>query len=280
MDATKLIAVASTGTQPIWYYRQTKSGAQGAVPPIIQVPTLAGTGSELNAGAVLTNWETHEKVGMPNPETAARVAIVDPDLTLTLPKRQTAQGGIDIFSHLVEFYLVQETALPVNDAFREALIKVLVKYLPQALVRLDDIQARTQISWVSTIAMSALARLGGTYVRMTCHGVEHAVSGLYDIAHGDGLAALLPAWMRNIYPVRKERFESLGRNVFGNPDCIQAIEEWLESVDMNIRLRDLGCKLEDADEIAEIALKTFPAFDLHPIEMTAANVAEIYKDAF
>ena len=279
MDAAKAIALASSSTRPLWHYVEHQAGVENEVPSIVQVPTLAGTGSEINPGAVITNWETHQKAGVGRPELAAKVAIVDPDLTLTVPKKQTARGGVDIFCHLVEPYLIHETALPVNDGIREALMRVVVKYLPQALARLDDVEARTELSWASTIAMSALSRLGGSFGRLTCHGIEHAVSGLYDIAHADGLAALLPAWMRNILPVRKERLDSLGKNVFGKSDGIMATEEWLESVGMKIRLRELGCRLEDANEIADIALKTFPAFDFHPVTMDKANIAEIYKNA-
>ena len=114
---------------------------------------------------------------------------------------------------------------------------------------------------------------------MTCHGIEHAISGYYDINHGAGLAALLPAWMKQILPARKERLELLGRNVFGKPDGIAAFEEWLEEIGMKIRLKDLGCELERADEIADIALKIWD-YQLHPTKMNAETIAQIYRDAY
>jgi alcohol dehydrogenase YqhD (iron-dependent ADH family) len=114
---------------------------------------------------------------------------------------------------------------------------------------------------------------------MTCHGIEHAVSGYYDINHGAGLAALLPAWMRNIYPARAERLELLGRNVFGKADGITAFVEWLDKIGMKLRLRDLGCELEKADEIADIALRVWD-FQLHPTSSDATTIARIYRDAF
>ncbi len=280
MDAAKGIALASSSTESIWHYVGARVEVKGSVPSIIQVPTMAGTGSEVNTGAVITNWKTHEKVGIGNPSLSAKVAIVDPEVTLTVPKKQTAAGGIDIFSHLVEYYLMPETPLPLNDNIREAVIRVVVKYLPQGLARLDDIEARTQLSWASTIAMSQLARLGGTIGAMTCHSIEHAVSGLYDITHGDGLAALLPAWMRHILPVRKERLDSLGKNVFGKADGILATEEWLEEVGMKLRLRELGCKLEHAEEIADIAVRTSSRLHMHPRTLDAEAIAQIYRDSY
>ena len=159
-------------------------------------------------------------------------------------------------------------------------MRIVVKYLPKVLARLDDIEARTQLSWASTIAMSQLARLGGTVGSMTCHGIEHAVSGYYDITHGDGLAALLPAWMKHILPVRKERLDLLGKNVFGKADGILATEEWLEEVGMKLRLRDLGCELERAEEIAEITVKTFRRLRLHPRTLDAEAIAQIYRDSY
>ena len=112
MDAAKGIALASSSTESIWHYVGASVEVKGPVPSIIQVPTMAGTGSEANVGAVITNWETHEKVAVGNPSLFAKVAIVDPEVTLTVPKKQTAAGGIDIFSHLVEYYLMPETPLP------------------------------------------------------------------------------------------------------------------------------------------------------------------------
>ncbi len=280
MDAAKGIALASSGTESIWHYVGTDIETKGPVPPIIQVPTMAGTGSEANQGAVITNWGTHDKSVVRHLALFAKVAIVDPEVTLTVPKKQTAAGGIDIFSHLVEYYLMPETPLPLNDGIREAVIRVVVKYLPQVLARLDDIEARTQLSWASTIAMSQLATLGGTTGALTCHGIEHAVSGYYDITHGDGLAALLPAWMRHILPVRKGRLDLLGKNVFGKTDGILATEEWLEKVGMKLRLRDLGCKLEHAEEIADIAVRTYERLKMHPRTLDAEAIAQIYRDSY
>ena len=280
MDAAKGIALASTGSESIWHYVNAGVQVTGPVPSLIQVPTMAGTGSEVNPVAVITNWETHEKSVVANPCLWAKVAIVDPEVTITVPRKQSAAGGVDAFSHLVEFYLMPETPLPTNDAIREAVMKVVVKYLPQVLSRLDDIEARTQLSWASTIAMSQLARLGGTVGAMTCHGIEHAVSGYYDITHGDGLAALLPAWMKHILPVRKERLDLLGKNVFGKADGILATEEWLEEVGMKLRLRDLGCELERADEIADITVRTSGRLQLHPRTLDAEAIAQIYRDSY
>ncbi len=279
MDAAKGVALASSGEAPVWDYMMGKARSGKSVPNLIQVPTLAGTGSELNPICVFTHWESHEKRFMFNDKLWAKTAIIDPALTVTLPEKLTAGGGVDALSHIMECYLMPEKPLPMNDAIREAVMRVVVQVLPKVLSHPDDIDARSQISWASTIASSDLSRLGGSVGSMTCHGIEHAISGYYDINHGAGLAALLPSWMKQFYPARKERFELLGRNVFGKSDGITAFEEWLEKLGMKLRLRDLGCELEKADEIADIALKVWD-YSPHPTVMDAETIAKIYRDAW
>lgn len=279
MDAAKGIATTSTGTLPVWDYVMRKAQVSAPAPAIIQIPTLAGTGSELNQVAVITNWQTHDKNIMFSPVALAKVSIVDPALTISVPRRQTASGGADTFAHLVEYYLMPDFRLPLNDAFREAVMRTLVEFVPKALAKPDDIEARTQLSWASTIAMSNLARLGGTVGSMTCHMIEHAVSAYYDIAHGEGLAALLPAWMQHIEPVRKQRLDMLGKNVFGKSDGIKATEEWFEEIGANFKLTDLGCEKERADEIAEITLRSKAMLAAHPRPLDEAAVAQIYRDS-
>jgi len=177
------------------------------------------------------------------PGLQAKVAIVDPALTLTVPMKQVKAGGVDILSHLIEYYLTDDTPGPMTDGISETGMKMVVEYLPRAIAHPDDIRARTQLSWVSTVAMSKIARLGGGGGNMTCHAVEHALSGYYDVTHGEGLAALLPAWMRHFYRADNPRFNSLGKNVFGKKDGLKATEQFLESIGMRLRLGDLGCKI-------------------------------------
>ncbi|MCK5434067.1 MAG: iron-containing alcohol dehydrogenase [Dehalococcoidales bacterium] len=280
MDAAKGIVLASIGTEPIWHYIEAEVKIIGHVPSLILVPTVAASGSEANSGAVITNWETHEKSVLVSPHLFAKVSIVDPELTLTLPEKATAQGGVDIFCHLVECYLTTGRPSPLNDGITETAMRLVVASLPQVLTRLDDIEARTQLSWTSTIACSQFATLGGGNGSMTLHGIEHPLSGYYDIAHGDGLAALLPAWMRYTLPVRQERFQSLGRNVFGETDGLLATEKWLEKVGMKLRLRNLGVEPGRMEEMANCAVRTAPWLKEHPRLLGAAPTAQIYQDSY
>lgn len=280
MDASKCLAMAACGTDPIFAYYEGKTAGKPKALPIVLVPTVAASGSEANNGGVITNWETHEKVALSNNSMYPQVSIVDPVLTLTLPVKPTAQGGVDIFCHLVEAYITSAESNLINDSLREACMRTVVESLPELLNKLDNLELRSRISWASTIACSQFAGLGGGGGMMTLHGMEHALSGLYDIAHGDGLASLLIEWMKNTLPARKEKFAQLGKNVFNEPDGIAATEKWLKKVGMNLKLHDLGVKEADFDKLAENAVKTGFWVKFNPTPLDKPVIAAIYKKAF
>ena len=111
---------------------------------------------------------------------------------------------------------------------------------------------------------------------MTCHAIEHALSGYYDITHGEGLAALLPVWMEHHYKVNNTRFNSLGKKVFGKKDGLMATEQFLDRIGMRLRLRDLGCKLEDTQIITDLVFKSSPA----DLALDANTIVEIFRGSF
>jgi hypothetical protein len=281
MDCAKgiMATVASIGTA--WDVLQRKVQPAAPFAPIIQIPTMAGTGSEINATSVLTHWETHYKGVLVHPATQAKTAIIDPQLTLTVPKNQTKAGGVDTFCHIVEAYLTDNTPQPLTDDIRESVMRVVVNNLSKAIAKPDDLDARYQLSWASTVSMSTLHRIGGGSGQLTLHGIEHALSGFYDVTHGAGLAALLPAWMRFTLKDKPERFEKLARMVFSSKqDGVTATVEWLDSVGMKLRLRDLGCKIEDADEIGRLTMLMSAWVRMHPTPIDEKVVAQIFRDAF
>ena len=277
MDTAKGIALTTGGTAGVWDIMMNRAKVEWPALPIIQVPTIAGTGSELNPNAVLTHWESHIKMPLGGiPALQAKVAIVDPALTLTVPMKQIKAGGVDILSHLIEYYLTDDHPSPLTDGISETGMKMVIEYLPKAIAHPDDLKARTELSWASTVSMSQIARLGGGGGAMTCHSIEHALSGLYDITHGEGLAALLPVWMRHFYKINSTRFGSLGKNVFGKKDGLKATEQFLDSIGMRLKLGAMGCKLEDIPIITDIVSKSSPG----RVTLDANTVTEIYRDSF
>jgi alcohol dehydrogenase YqhD (iron-dependent ADH family) len=279
MDAAKGIALAAAGDKSVWHYIVNGDDPPGRVPPLIMVPTVAASGSESNGGAVITDWQSHEKRVLFRHSLYPTVSIVDPDLTLSLPAKQTAEGGVDIFCHLVEPYLTTEGEAPLTDGLVETALKMVIKYLPQALANLNDIEARTQLSWASTIACSNFASLGGGGGSMTLHGIEHPVSGFYDIPHGAGLAALLPAWMEYTGPIREERFKKLAENVFGGTEAIAAVKDWLKKVNMGFNLGDLGIEEAKLGEMAASALVVSPWLRAHPRKLEEPEITRIFENS-
>ena len=280
MDASKCIAYAANGTEPIFDYMKGRATGKHSALPIILIPTVAASGSEANNGGVITNWETHEKMPFFHPSTYPACSIVDPALTLTLPAKPTAQGGVDIFCHLVEAYITASETTLINDGLRESSMKTVVQALPAVLDKLDDIKEREKLSWASTIACSQFANLGGGTGMMTLHGLEHAISGEYDVAHGDGLACLLIAWMEHTYKDRKERFVQLGEKVFGVPDGIAATAKWLKRVGMDHKLCHLGAKEADFAKLADNAIRTAPWVKFHTTPFDEGSIVSIYKKSY
>ena len=280
MDSAKGIAAAMNGTVPVWDYVEGKAKINLPLLPIIQIPTMSGTGSEINAGSVITNWETHIK--SPLYTTLARVAIIDPENTLTVPMNQIKAGGFDIFTHVAEQYISDPAPEPLTDGIRETIMKIVVQNLPIAIAKPDDIKARSRLTWASTMAMSYLSRLGGGGGAMTCHSIEHALSGYYDVTHGAGLAALFPAWMEYHRPFRQERIKSMGANVFGKNDGATALEEWLRSIGFRVRLGDIGCELEKTELIADLVLRSSPPVMLAgaPVPIGTEAIKKIYHESF
>jgi len=280
MDAAKCIALASAGADPIFAHYEGKVSGKTKALPIILVPTVAASGSEANNGAVFTNWDTHEKVVLMQASMYPAVSIVDPTLTLTLPFKPTAQGGVDIFCHLVESYITAHESTLINDSLRESSMRTVVESLPKVLSKLDDIEQRCNLSWASTIACSQFASLGGGTGVMTLHGMEHPLSAEYDIAHGDGLASLLVEWIEYTLPAREERVKLLGKNVFGESDGLAATEKWLKKVNMHIKLRSLGVKEADFEKLADNAIKTAPWVKFNPRPLDRAAIVAIYQKSF
>jgi alcohol dehydrogenase len=280
MDAAKGMVIGAAGGKPIFHYIRTGEKAAGSAPALITVPTVAASGSESNCGAVITEWETHEKCVVSDRCAFPAVSIVDPELTLSVPIRPTAQGGIDIYCHLIEPYITASKPQPLTDGIMETSMKLVADYLPRVLKKLDDLEARSQLSWASTIACSAFAGLGGGDGSMTMHAIEHPLSGLYDIAHGDGLAALLPAYLESLADIRANRLTKLGCAVFGKQDGLAAVKNWLKEIGMDLRLRGLGVEREKLPELAANALKTASWLKEHPKKLDKKAITAIYEEAW
>lgn len=245
MDAAKVMAAAIFYEGDPWdmiFHGQTKLRLPTRALPIITVPTLAATGSEMNNGAVITNEKTTEKSFVIADCLYPRVAIVDPELTVSVSPDQTAFGICDLITHVTEGYFNGVDGTPLQDRFAEGTILTALEWGPKAVADGSDLEARAQVQWASVVALNGWIQIG-TDAAFPVHIIEHVLSAHHDIPHGAGLAVVNPAWMRFAAKVRPARFAQFGQRVFGLPakhagdvGCAQEGVDRFEAF-----LRSIGC---------------------------------------
>ena len=216
MDAAKCIAMLAVSPGQIWdYVYKGISGDMKRIQkslPIVTIPTLAGTGSEADSYAVVTNSLTKEKCTVFGDAFYPTLAIVDPELTCSVPLQPTIDGAIDIIAHALEEYLSTEGEPTLQDRFSIAIVSAVVEALPKVLANPNDIEARSQLSWASTMALSGI--LSGRDGGWPMHAIEHAISAHTDVSHGRGLAAILPVIMQFDLGANAEKIAILGEQLF------------------------------------------------------------------
>ncbi|WP_114570232.1 iron-containing alcohol dehydrogenase [Exiguobacterium flavidum] len=212
IDCTKLIAAAIPYEGDTWDIVVRKHIPTEVV-PFGTVLTLAATGSEMNSGSVITNWETQEKYGWGSPLTYPTFSILDPNYTVTVPKDQTIYGIVDMMTHCLEQYFHPANA-PVQERMTEGVLKAVIEAAPKLVSDLENVELRGTILFAGTMALNGVLQMGARG-DWASHNIEHAVSAVHDIPHAGGLAILYPHWMRHVLDESNaHRFATLGENVF------------------------------------------------------------------
>ena len=247
IDCTKAIAAGAKYEGETWDLMTRKAVAKEAL-PFGTVLTLAATGSEMNSGSVITNWETNEKYGWGSAVTFPQFSILDPVNTYTVPRDQTVYGIVDMMSHVFEhyFHLTENTEL--QDRMCEGLLLTVMEAAPKLLENLESYEHRATILYSGTMALNGMLSMGYRGDWAT-HNIEHAVSAVYDIPHGGGLAILFPNWMKHNLKVKPERFKKLAVRVFGvNPEGKTDEEVGLEGIN---KLRDFWNSIGAPSRLAD-----------------------------
>jgi alcohol dehydrogenase YqhD (iron-dependent ADH family) len=245
MDASKVIAAAFYYDGDPWnmiYHGQPEPYCPTHALPVITVPTLAATGSEMNMGAVISNEDTKEKSFVQTECLYPKVALVDPELTVSVPKDQTAYGVCDIITHVTEGYFNGVDGTPIQDRFAEGVILTALEWGPKAIADGKDVEARAQIQWASIVALNGWVN-AGTNGGFPVHMIEHTLSACHDITHGAGLSVVNPSWMRFAAEHEPKKFVQFAERIFGltakapdDLDCaLQGIARFEEF------LKDIGC---------------------------------------
>lgn len=212
IDCTKAIAAGAKYDGDVWDLITLKAQPQEAL-PFGTILTLAATGSEMNSGSVITNWETQEKYGWGSPLVFPKFSILDPSYTFSVPRDQTIYGIVDMMSHVFEQYFHNATNTPLQDRFAESILLTVMEAAPKLLEDLENYNLRETILYSGTMALNGTLQMGlrGDW---GSHNIEHAVSAVYDIPHAGGLAILFPNWMRHNVDTNVVRFKQLAVRVF------------------------------------------------------------------
>jgi alcohol dehydrogenase class IV len=243
--------------------------------PIILAPTTCGTGSEGNGFSVLTNPDTGDKKSIRTNAIIAKASIIDPELMETMPRRVLAAVGFDALCHNMEAFL-SKNAQPIVEAIALKGIGLAAANLVKVYNDCSFAQGWDAIAWASTIGGMAIGSAGVT----TPHGMEHPVSGLRNVTHGEGLAALTPVVFERSRGYGEEKFEAIAKLLGSGNDCASAIRKLLKELDLALSLSDLGIREEDIPWMADNCLKVSKAgLEAHPIVFNREDIVKIYRDA-
>ena len=266
IDATKFMAAGACVDHDAWEFFGANAKPIEQALPIVTVLTLAATGSEMDTAGVISNLATGDKLGRLAQPLLPKVSFLDPTLTYSVSKFQTAAGSADIMSHIIEVYFNTQEDLFMLDCVMEGLLKTVVKYAPIAVCEPENYEARANLMWASSWAINGFIN-GGKRKAWSCHPMEHELSAVYDITHGLGLAILTPRWMEYcLDETTVDKYVQYGVNVFGidanldkmtiAKESIRLTEEFLfDKLGLQRTFTEVGIKREDFRLMAEKACR-------------------------
>ena len=276
MDCAKAIAFLAVNNGDINDYIFNKLHSDKAL-PLVLIPTTCGTGSEGNGFAVLTNPDNGDKKSLRCNAIVAKVSIVDPECMMTMPKHILASVGFDALCHCIEAY-TSKIAQPFTDALSLYAISLIADNLVKVYNDPTDKEGWEKITLASTIGGMVINTAGVTLA----HGMEHPASGLKDIVHGRGLAALTPVVIEASYKGERFKFGNIARAMGGltAEDCAVKVRSLLKALDMEIGLGDLGIEEKDIPWMAENCMKVSAAGVVNnPVVFTQEQIAQLYAKA-
>lgn len=260
IDSSKAIAAGTLYDGDFWDFYCGKAGVCDAL-PIGTVLTIAAAGSEGSGGSVVTKEDGMEKRSCGSDLLRPKFSVLNPELTFTLPAYQTACGATDIMAHVFERYFTRTKEVEITDRLCEAVLLTMIKETPRVIEDPCNYEARANIMWAGTVAHNDIVGVGRSQ-DWNSHNIEHELSGLYDCAHGAGLAVIMPSWMEYVVDTDVMRFAQMATRVFGcemnfeNPKDtalkgIKAFRTFLHDIGMPINFEELGAREEDIPVLVE-----------------------------
>ena len=286
IDSSKAIAIGAACDGDFWEHYCGKPIEKAL--PVGVVLTIAAAGSEGSGNSVITKEEGMLKRGTGSDLLRPRFSIMDPKLTQTLPAYQTACGATDIMAHVFERYFTNTKEVEITDRLCEAVLLTMVKETPRVIKDPDNYEARANIMWAGMVAHNNIVGVGREQ-DWNSHGLEHELSGLYDVAHGAGLAVMMPAWMEYVHSHDVMRFCQMATRIFGcqmdysDPEAtamegIRCFRSFLKSIGMPINFKELGAKEEDIPTLVK-KLGVGDGKRAGFVELDAAACTKIYEIA-
>jgi alcohol dehydrogenase len=284
IDSAKAIGIGVPYEGDVWDFYATRDVPVKQMLPVGVVLTIPAAGSEASNGSVITKEEGGLKRDAGGECMRPRFAVMNPELTFTLPPYQTACGASDIMAHVMERYFTRAAAVDFTDRLCEATLRTIIRNAPIALEHPTDYDARAEIMWASTVAHNDLLGTGRVSDWAT-HQIEHELSGIYDVAHGAGLAVMFPAWMRHVMSADVRRFAQFASRVwdveydFAAPERtaregIARLSAFFRSIGLPTTLKELGVT---DDRFAEMAKKSVDRGEIgNFVRLDAAAVQKIF----
>ena len=256
IDSAKAIGYGIANEGDVWdFYAQKRVTDKCA--PVGVVLTIAAAGSEMSNSSVITNDETGLKRSYHTEISRPRFAIMNPEFTMTLPEYQTACGCTDIMMHTMERYFTAGETMELTDKIAESVMQIVLKNAPILLEQPDNYESRAEVMWAGSLSHNGLTGCGIKNKDFATHMLEHELGGVYDVAHGAGLAAVWGSWARYVYKECLGRFKKFAINVMNVEEVgsdeeialkgIEAMEKFYHSIGMPTSIKELGLELSDAD---------------------------------
>lgn len=271
IDSAKAIGYGVANEGEVWDFYEKKRTPTACL-PVGAILTIAAAGSEMSNSSVITNENGWLKRGCNADVSRCKFAIMNPELTFTLPEYQTACGCVDIMMHTMERYFNQAENMELTDGISEALMRDVMKHAKILKRDPTDYNARAEVMWASSLSHNGLTGCGTDGGDFASHQIEHELGGMFDVAHGAGLAAIWGSWARYVYQENPLRFAKFAVNVHNIPSStdledlteeeidslalagIKAMENFYHSIDMPTSLTELGISVTD-EQIQELAEK-------------------------
>lgn len=286
MDCCKAVSLAAKYDGDIWSDFWAQPGIIDFEPlPLGVVVTVAGTGSEMNGGAVITNEAIKVKTGRDYPKCNPKFALLDPTYTYSVPKRQMVSGAFDTLSHIMETYFGEPDESNVSDDISEALMKNVIFNLRAAIINPEDYTARSNLMWDAAMAENRIIKLGKK-TDFECHQMEHQLGAYTNCNHGEGLAILHPVYYRHIYRHGLSKFRQFAVNVWGvHPENktdeeialagIDALSDFIKEIGLPTKFTEIGIdESTDLKAIADSCAIVPTAYK----KMTHEEILEIFKE--